>query len=408
MASLTFSSDGTLLVAGGHDNTVSLWDMQTGGLVKTLHTEGVSSVSISLDCTMIASGSQDKTIFLWDTRTGDCCCVIDGHNDIVNSVSFSPTNPQLLISASEDNTVRWWDINGVQISPTYSGNHVATSSDGTHFVSWMLREPIAVVQNSNSGVVIVELQDPSSDELPDDLRGFHCCDFSPDGKFVAGSGGATIYVWDITNSEPCLVGTFIGHVDGDGIQSIAFSSYLISLDSLTTRFRHISASSVGPVATDSESVPPTLAPITAINLQTNDGIALSGDSAGVVKSWDISTGICKESFYTPAKDLTYGDMQLINGRLILVWISDGDIYIWDSEKGELPQLICTPKGSFIRPRISGDGSMVLFLGKKFIQAWSVRTGRVVSEVSGPLWPELITTPDERLSTVRVSQYQATD
>ena len=31
-----------------------------------------------------------------------------------------------------------------------------------------------------------------------------------------------------------------------------------------------------------------------------------------------------------------------------------------------------------------------------------------SGMSGPLWPELITTPDERLSTVCVSQYQATD
>ena len=256
---------------------------------------------------------------------------------------------------------------------------MAISLDGSHFVSWILSEPIAVIQNSDSGAVVMKLQDPSSRELPDYLGGFHCCDFSPDGIFVAGIIESTIYIWDITNSEPCLVGTFVGCVDGDGVQSLAFSSCIISLGSLTAKFWQIIASSVGPVTADSESVPPTLAPITAINLQTNNGIALSGDSAGVVKSWDISTGICKESFYTPAKDLTYGDMQLINSRLILVWISDEDIYIWDAEKGELPQLICTPKGSFIRPRISGDGSMILLLGKKFIQAWSVRTGRVVSE-----------------------------
>ena len=39
----------------------------------------------------------------------------------------------------------------------------------------------------------------------------------------------------------------------------------------------------------------------------------------------------------------------------------------------------------------------------------VRRGSSRDDVlSGPLWPELITTPDERLSMVRVSQYQATD
>ena len=33
--SLVFSPDGTLLVAGSSDNTIRLWDMQTGGVVKT-------------------------------------------------------------------------------------------------------------------------------------------------------------------------------------------------------------------------------------------------------------------------------------------------------------------------------------------------------------------------------------
>jgi WD40 repeat protein len=46
---------------------------------------------------------------------------MDTNND-VNSVSFSPTNSQLLISASDDNTVQQWDINGHQIGPTYEGN----------------------------------------------------------------------------------------------------------------------------------------------------------------------------------------------------------------------------------------------------------------------------------------------
>jgi hypothetical protein len=35
--SVTFSSDGTLLVSGSGDKTLKLWDVQTGGVVKTFH-----------------------------------------------------------------------------------------------------------------------------------------------------------------------------------------------------------------------------------------------------------------------------------------------------------------------------------------------------------------------------------
>lgn len=98
--SLTFSSNGRFIVSGSDDTNVILWDVQTGGMVKPFHghTESVYSVSISLDHTTIASGSEDKTICLWDAKTGVCYCVIDRPQNIY-SVSFSPKNPQLLISA---------------------------------------------------------------------------------------------------------------------------------------------------------------------------------------------------------------------------------------------------------------------------------------------------------------------
>ena len=47
--SLAFLLDGTLLVSGSYDNTIKLWDMQTGGVVKTFqgHSGGICSVFIS-------------------------------------------------------------------------------------------------------------------------------------------------------------------------------------------------------------------------------------------------------------------------------------------------------------------------------------------------------------------------
>ena len=71
---VVFSSDGTSLVSGSDDYTVKLWDIQTGGVVKTFsgHSKRVWSVSISVDSTTIASGSWDQTICLWNIQTGVC------------------------------------------------------------------------------------------------------------------------------------------------------------------------------------------------------------------------------------------------------------------------------------------------------------------------------------------------
>jgi len=367
VGSLTFSMDGTLLVSGSFDNTIKLWDIQTGGVVKTFygHTGLVLSVSISADNTRIASGSIDKTIHLWEIGTGQCC-IIEKHKDRVDTVSFSPTNPQLLLSASEDDTVRQWGIDGQQIGPKYAGHDVAFSSDGTQFVS--CAHATITVQNTDSGATMAEFYLANKYLI-------HCC-FSPDGRFIAASAGHTIYLWDITGPNPHLVKTLIRHI-GDSA-TLVFSSSLTLISASvggSVKFWQISPSSVDPVASETKSIPPTSASIGSVSLQSKNGLAFSIDSAGVVRTWDILTGLCKESFKTEAENVTCGDIQLINSRLIIVWRESGrrEIHIWDAEKGRL-QTIDTPCGYTSGLRITGDGSRVLQQGNKFILAWSIWTG----------------------------------
>ena len=369
--SLTFSLDGVFLVSGSDDKTVKLWDVQTGGVVKTFsgHAKSVFSVSISPDCATIASGSRDNTICLWNVQAGDCFCVIDGHNDDVNSVSFSPMNPQLLISASKDNTVRQWDMNGGQIGPTCEGKRVAFSSDGTHFVSW--GGQVATIQTSGSRIVVAELQ-ISIDEV-------QCFCFSSNGQLVAGAAGRTIYIWDLTGSDPCLIETLIGHTDD--INSLIFPSSLISAsDDKTVKFWKTGVSSTNPAAADTTSTTPTPSSIESVSLQVRDGLAISSDRAGVVKTWDLLTGLCKASFQTPAKPDTWRDAQLIEGRLIVVWYDWAKIHIWDAEKGEFLQTVDAPRHNTRGVRISGDGSKVFCLINRLIQVWSIQTGEAVGKV----------------------------
>ena len=368
---LTFSSDGKSLVSGSCDRTVKLWDVQTGGVIKTFHghTHLVWSVSISADSTRIASTSGDKTICLWDIQTGECYYTIK-QQDYVVHVSFSPMDPQHLISIS-GNKVRQWNTNGHQGGPTYDGSHVAFSSDGTQFASCNV--PTVTVCNSSSGEIVAEFN--VANRHP--LYCQHCC-FSPDGRLIAIAADYIAYVWDITSSEPYLVETFTGHTGS--IRSLAFSSpsTLISASSdKSVRFWQIGALDQ-PMA-NPKSTSLTSATINSVTLQAKDGVTITSDSDGVVRTWDISTGLCKESFQTPARDFSMGDAQMINDKLIFIWYADGMINIWDVEKGELllkADKLSRPKGL----KISGDGSRLFLLDAWSIQAWSVQTGEIVGKV----------------------------
>ena len=56
------------------DNTIKVWDLNTGKLLSTLegHTRGVSSVAISPDSTKIVSSGYWDKITVWDINTGNC------------------------------------------------------------------------------------------------------------------------------------------------------------------------------------------------------------------------------------------------------------------------------------------------------------------------------------------------
>ena len=367
--SVAFSSDGRLLVSGSGDKTIKLWDMQTGGATNTLsgHTEVIRSVSISVDCATIASGSFDQTVRLWDTCTGECHHIIKQQSR-VHSMKFSPTDPQLFLFVS-GYTIWQWSIGGYQVGPSFEGVYADFSPDGTQTVSRYRK--VAMVQNSSSRVIMVEFP-----VVQDNTQ--RCC-FSPDGRLIAVSAGNTTYIWDITNSEPHLVETVTGHTDT--IKSLTFSSpsSLISgsVDG-SVKFWKIGAWLKDLVRADPKSIPPTPATIMSITLQVKDGIYITSDSDGEVRICDIFTGLCKTSFQTPAKGTDKRDIQAVNGRLILAWHTDRKIKIWDIEKAELLLMIDGPR-YFEDIKISGDGSRVLSIGARVIQAQSMQTGEVVGK-----------------------------
>ena len=368
--SLTFSLDGTLLVSGSSDKAVKLWDVQTGGVIRTFcdNATAVSSVAISADCAVIASaGFQDKAIHLWNVQTGEYCQVIKPQK-VVDYVIFFHQNLQHISSIS-GNQVQVWDINGYWIGTSYDGSCIAFSLDQTLLA--LGKRGVILVQNTDTGAIVAELHATGGSPK-------YCC-FSPDSKFIAAAIDGTAYVWDITSSSSYQIETFTGHANI--ITGLAFSSSssLISVSKdRSVKFWQVTGLQAGPAEVTSESTLSSPVPIKSISIQQRSGVATSFDLGGVLKTWDLSTGHCVNSFQIPSKNPLWGDAQLIDGKLVAIWFKQGRIHIWDTEKNESLRTTLIPECRGIR--ISGDGSKVFCLGIKSVRALSIKTGELLGQV----------------------------
>jgi WD40 repeat protein len=205
--SLVLSSNGQVLISGSADQTIKIWNFNTGEEILTLtgHSSFVNRLALTPDGRLLVSTSADQTIKIWEIATGQAIRTLNGHTSPVNALVITPDG-RYLISASADQTIKIWEIATGQAIRTLNGhsssiNALVVTPDGQQLIS-------------GGADKLIKIWDIDTGEEIRTLAGhasfINTLAVSPDGQLVAsGSADKTIKIWNVeTGAE---VRTLAGH-----------------------------------------------------------------------------------------------------------------------------------------------------------------------------------------------------
>jgi WD40 repeat protein len=374
--SIAWSADGRLASAS-KDRSIIIWDLESGEPAQNLvgHTNGVTSVAWSADG-RLASGSRDQIVILWDLATGQPEQTMVGHTNAVNSVAWSLDG--WLASASQDKSLIIWDIDSRRPTQTLVGHagsvqSVAWSSDGR--LASASRDNTVIVWDvlSSAGPDLESAQ--SAQTLQGHASAVDSVAWSQDGRLASASLDSTVIVWDLDAGQPDE--TFDRHESA--VRSVSWSDdgrlASASADNTVIAWRPLASRNAGIAGGEAvQTLSGHGSPVYNV-AWSKDGRLASGSGNGTLFIWDLDTG-------QPDKTLQegFGDFGE-RGILALAWSGDGwlaysfsrTVKVWDLDS-ELPDLELPGQTQAWALAWSGDGRLVSSSGNpgsRAIYVWDV-------------------------------------
>ena len=197
----TFSTINNKLASGSADNSIKIWNIDSGECIKTLigHSGAVLSLQV-LAKNKLASGSADNSTRIWNIDSGKCR-ILTGHSGYVFSLELLANNK--LASGSSDGLIKVWNVDSGECIQTLNGHSSDVLSlkflnNSNKLVSG---SKSIKIWNVDSGVCIRTLTDHS--DFVNSLQ------LLANNKLASGSSDHSIKIWDVNSGE--CIRTLKGH-----------------------------------------------------------------------------------------------------------------------------------------------------------------------------------------------------
>ncbi|MCA2717734.1 hypothetical protein [Microcystis sp. M169S2] len=404
--SVNFSPDGKTLVSGSYDNTIKLWDVETGRVIRTLtlkgHNELDLDVNFSPDGKTLVSGSGDKTIKLWNVETGQEIRTLKGHDDYVLSVNFSPDG-KTLVSGSWDKTIKLWNVE--------TGEEIRTLKGHNYYVISVNFSPDDKTLVSGSADNTIKLWNVETGQEIRTLKGHdysvNSVNFSPDGKtLVSGSLDNTIKLWNVETGKE--IRTLKGH--DEPVNSVNFSPDGKTLVSISPEGKTLVDDSdedktikLWDVETGQEirTLKGHDEPVNSVDFspdgktlvsssfswdKEDEDTGMSGSGDKTIKLWNVETG-------QEIRTLKGHDDYVLSvnfspdGKTLVSGSIDKTIKLWNVETGKEIRTLKGHDNTVISVNFSPNGkTLVSGSGDKTIKLWNVETGQEIRTLKGHDYP----------------------
>ncbi|MCP4423934.1 MAG: hypothetical protein GY803_05550 [Chloroflexi bacterium] len=366
-----FSPDGSKLATTSLDNTVKIWDAQSGQVLLTLedHSRAVKTVAFSPDGARLATSGDDGFIIVWNSETGTQLGVFKDDNGAIQGLAFSPDNIHLA-AANEDFTVRIWNTTTRKSLYRLFGHEasltdVAFSPDGVYFAS-SAEDGRVIVWDMETGSPVYPLNPDAGEPVV-----VNSIAFSPDGVYLATAlDDGTAKIWDYVEGKQLL--TLFGHASR--VLGVAFSPDGMRLATASgdgTAKVWQTATGQATYALSGHS-----GGVNTIAFSPDNRRIVTASQDGTAKVWNANPSLdalILSGHSAPVRSIAFN----AEGTLAATTSDDTNAIIWDAVTGEITATFADHNATITDVAFSPDGVHVATASDDFnARIWDLTTGEV--------------------------------
>jgi WD40 repeat protein len=217
---VAFSPDGRWIASASVDKTAKIWNVETGMVEHTLkgHSQTVWSVVFNDTGTQVATASKDGTAKVWDAGSGKEEITLAGHFSTALNEAVFALSGNYIVTVGDDATCRWWNLETQEDTLCFGEGNIsaiALNPEGTKLAAaW------------EEGKIILLATDPMRQyhllERPESQGKILRIIFSADGRYLATANkDGTVRIWDAKSPSREILSTL--SIPGRAFQTVAFS-----------------------------------------------------------------------------------------------------------------------------------------------------------------------------------------